>query len=120
MMGGRSQDSETNTYKVVVVSSDDAPGATTDGAAPADDDSNLPKMAYHKVTVEVTDVDEDGSVSLSALAAPGGRCLTSPPLKPMTTPPDEGHQDASTAQINGQVEVGAVLGHGRPLDPDLR
>ena len=54
-----------NTYNVVVVSSDDAPGATTDG--------NSPKMAYHKVTVTVTDVDEDGSVSLSGPPAPGGR-----------------------------------------------
>ena len=56
-----------NTYKVVVVSSDDAPGATTDG--------ELPKMAYKKVTVEVTDVDEDGSVSLSTLQPQAGIAL---------------------------------------------
>ena len=45
----------TNTYKIVVVASDDAPGA-----------GDMSKMAYHKVTVTVTDVDEDGSISLSA------------------------------------------------------
>ena len=46
------------TYKMVVVASDDAPGA---GTAPG-----RIKMAYKKVTVTVTDVDEDGSISLSA------------------------------------------------------
>ena len=55
-MGGTT----TNTYKVVVVSSDDAPGAMTAGEAMS------PKSAYHKVIVMVTDVDEDGSISLSA------------------------------------------------------
>ena len=73
-MGGPSG-SETNTYNVVVVSSDDAPGATTDGEVPANDGSNLPKMSYHKVTVEVTDVDEDGSVSLSTLQPQAGIAL---------------------------------------------
>ena len=72
-MGGTTN---TNTYKVVVVSSDDAPGATTDGMAPATDGSNLPKMAYHKVTVMVTDEDEDGSISLSALQPQAGVALT--------------------------------------------
>ena len=47
-----------NEYKVVVVASDDAPGAGTG--------RNVIKMAYQKVTVTVTDVDEDGSISLSA------------------------------------------------------
>ena len=46
-----------NTYKVVVVASDDAPGA---GAGDAT------KMGYKKVTVNVTDEDEPGMVSLSA------------------------------------------------------
>ena len=47
-----------NTYQVVVVSSDDAPGATT---------PNHPiRMAYKKVTVTVIDVDEDGTVSCRA------------------------------------------------------
>ena len=44
-----------NVYNVVVVASDDAPGA-----------GDMSEMAYHKVTVTVTDVDEDGSISLSA------------------------------------------------------
>ena len=65
MMGGGDGNPQLNTYNVVVVSSDDAPGATTDGEIIGAD--NLPKMAYHKVTVTVTDVDEDGSVSLSGL-----------------------------------------------------
>ena len=47
-----------NVYKVVVVASDDALGAGTD--------PNPIKVDYHKVTVIVTDVDEDGSISLSA------------------------------------------------------
>ena len=40
-----------NVYKIVVVASDDATGAAL--------------KDYHKVTVTVTDVDEDGSISLS-------------------------------------------------------
>ena len=52
--GGIANDS--NTYNVVVVSSDDAPGA-----------GDMIMMDYHKVTVTVTDVDEDGSISLSTL-----------------------------------------------------
>ena len=43
-----------NVYKVVVVASDDATGAAGDI-----------RKAYHKVTVTVTDVDEDGSITLS-------------------------------------------------------
>ena len=50
---------KTNTYNIVVVASDDAPGA--DGTA-----DSVSNPAYHKVTVMVTDVDEDGSISLSA------------------------------------------------------
>ena len=90
---------ETNTYKVVVVSSDDAPGATTDGEVPAEI-SNLPKMSYHKVTVEVTDVDEDGSVSLSTLQPQAGIALN----VAGTADDDDAaaalkDQDASPAQI---------------------
>ena len=70
-MGGTA----TNTYNIVVVASDDAPGATTDGEVPAADNLNLPNMTYHKVTVEVTDVDEDGSVSLSTLQPQAGIAL---------------------------------------------
>ena len=47
----------TNTYKVVIVAADDAPGAVE-----ADDE----KKTYYKLTVMVTDMDEDGMVSLSA------------------------------------------------------
>ena len=42
-----------NVYKVVAMASDDAPGASGN-------------MAYHKVTVQVTDMYEDGSISFSA------------------------------------------------------
>ena len=61
-----------NEYKVVVVASDDAPGA-----------GDMSKMAYHKVTVTVTDVDEDGSISLSALQP-----QVEVPLKATLTDPD--------------------------------
>ena len=44
-------------YKVVVVASDDAPGAV----ATADEEKT-----YYKLTVTVTDVDEDGMVALSS------------------------------------------------------
>ena len=84
-MGG---DTNTTTYNIVVVSSDDAPGATTDGMVPAI--GNLPKMAYHKVTVTVTDVDEDGSVSLSGLQPQAGVAFTA-------TLKDD---DAADTQIN--------------------
>ena len=61
MGGGTSDDS--NTYKVVVVASDDAPGAAVvDGA-------DVRKKAYEKVTVMVTDVDEPGMITLSAQQA---------------------------------------------------
>ena len=49
-------------YKIVVVASDDAFGAAVD----VDNGGNDIRMkAYHKVTVTVTDVDEDGSITLS-------------------------------------------------------
>ena len=51
-------DDNTNTYNVVVVASDDALGAGTD--------DNPVRMAYKKVTVMVTDVDEMGMITLSA------------------------------------------------------
>ena len=53
--GTAASEGNNNTYIVVVVASDDAPSA-----------GDMSKMAYHKVTVSVTDVDEDGSISLSA------------------------------------------------------
>ena len=90
-----SVDSADRTYKVVVVSSDNAPGAQTT-AMPI-------MMAYHKVTVMVTDVDEDGTVSLSALQP-----QVDVPLNTAGTTDNSGDdaaatlkdQDASMAQIN--------------------
>ena len=58
-MGGGTSATATNTYNIVVASSDDALGAGT---------SDMPiRVSYYKLTVLVTDVDEDGSISLSAL-----------------------------------------------------
>ena len=47
-----------NTYKVVVVASDDAVGA-----------GDMINVSYEKVTVMVTDVDEPGMITLSAQQA---------------------------------------------------
>ena len=69
MMGGGTAD-DSNTYNVVVVSYDDALGATSSPSPITDEtDENRVdrKPAYHKVTVMVTDVDEDGTVSMSGL-----------------------------------------------------
>ena len=49
-----SEPKDSTTYKVVVVASDDAPGVTGR------------KMGYKKVTVNVTDVDETETITLSA------------------------------------------------------
>ena len=67
MGGGTSNDS--NTYKVVVVASDNAPGAGT----PED---NPIMMGYKKVVITVTDVDEPGVVTLSSLQPQVGVDLT--------------------------------------------
>ena len=57
-MGGGTADNS-NTYNIVVVASDNAPGAgTTD---------NPIMMGYKRVVIEVTDVDEPGVVTLSSL-----------------------------------------------------
>ena len=56
-----------NVYRIVVVASDDAPGA---------DGNDSREKAYHKVTVTVTDVDEDGSISFSAQQPQVGVALT--------------------------------------------
>ena len=56
-MGGGDGD-ESNTYKVVVAASDNAPGAGTE--------DNSIQVAYKKVTVTVTKVDEPETVTLSA------------------------------------------------------
>ena len=73
-MGG---DANTNTYNVVVMASDDAPGVTGR------------KMEYHKVRVTVTDLDEDGTVALSALQPQVGVALTA-----TLTDPDSRSEDA--------------------------
>ena len=57
-----------NEYKIVVVASDDAPGAGTE-ASPTE-------MAYKKVTIMVTDVPEPGIVTLSSLQPQVGAPLT--------------------------------------------
>ncbi len=58
--GLASEANNTNTYKVVVVASDDPTGAGTDGAQAGI------KMGYKKVTVNVTNVDETETITLSA------------------------------------------------------
>ena len=76
-----------NTYKVVVQASDDAPGAVAPGA----DADDMIKVAYEKVTIEVTDEDEDGSISLSAVQPQESRMLTATLID----------DDATPAQIDG-------------------
>ena len=73
-----------NTYKVVVVAADDAPGAVVANDV---DDS---KKTYHKLTVMVTDEDEDGSISLSTQQPQVDVALTATLTDPdsrITTPP---------------------------------
>ena len=73
-MGGNDN---TNTYNVVVVVSDDAVGAgdkNGDGSIGVDETDS--KKAYHKVTVNVTDVDEPGMITLSAQQAQVNVLLT--------------------------------------------
>ena len=59
-----------NTYKAVVVASDDPTGAGTDGEGAGI------MVGYKKVTVNVTDVDEPGMVTLSAQQAQINVALT--------------------------------------------
>ena len=58
--GSAIADGNTNTYRVVVVASDDPDGAGTDGAGAGI------MMGYKKVTVTVTDVEETETITLSA------------------------------------------------------
>ena len=62
MGGGTGGTGTSNSYSIVVASSDDVPGAALNN----DDAMPYVQVAYHKVTVNVTDEDEDGSISLSA------------------------------------------------------
>ena len=64
--GGQNGDS--NTYNVVVVASDDAPDA--------DVSADAPKMGYKKVTVNVTNVQEAETITLSARQAQVAVALT--------------------------------------------
>ena len=73
-----------NVYKVVVVASDDATGAAVNDA-----NVDITMKDYHRVTVTVTDVDEDGSITLSNRQPQMGAELTA-------TLAD---QDTTTAQI---------------------
>ena len=59
-----------NVYNIVVVASDDAPGATGE------------RMGYKKVVVTVTDVDEPGMVTLSSLQPQIDVGLTADPTDP--------------------------------------
>ena len=68
--GQAKTDGNTNTYRVVVVASDDPTGAGTDGEGAGI------MMGYKKVTVNVTDVDEPGMVTLSAQHGQVGVALT--------------------------------------------
>ena len=72
-------DEDDNIYRVVVVASDDAPGA-----------GDMIKMGYKKVVVEVTDVDEPGVVTLSSLQPQVGADLTA------TLDAPEQHEDTTT------------------------
>ena len=68
---------ENNVYNIVVVASDDALGAGTTG--------NPTGMAYKKVVVTVTDVDEPGMVTLSSLQPQVGALLTATLTDPEAT-----------------------------------
>ena len=80
MGGGTPGDS--NTYNIVVVASDDAPGA-----------GDMIKMGYKKVTVMVTDVDEPGVVTLSSLQPQVGTDLTATLVDPEVPSPSVSGND---------------------------
>ncbi len=70
-------DTNTNTYKVVVVAADDAPGAgDRDGSGSIGGTETDSNKAYKEVTVNVTDVDEPGMITLSAQQAQTNVLLT--------------------------------------------
>ena len=80
-MGGGTED-DSNTYNIVVVASDDAPGA-----------GDMIKMGYKKVTVMVTDVDEPGVVTLSSLQPQVGTDLTATLVDPEVPSPTAADND---------------------------
>ena len=63
-------------YNIVVVSYDDAFGATSSPLPVTGETRVNRNAAYHKVTVKVTDEDEDGSISLSGLQPQAGVAFT--------------------------------------------
>ena len=96
-------DENTNTYNIVVVASDDAPGA-----------GDMSKMAYHKVTVTVTDVDEDGSISLSAQQPQVGVGLTA------TLTDQDARSDATMPIIKAEWTWERAPADGWALDSNPR
>ena len=89
-------DGNTNTYRVVVVASDDPTGAGTDGAG----DGIM--MGYKKVTVNVTDVEETETVTLSAQQGQVGVELTA-------TYNDLDRERPSTAILMWQWHLGGPI-----------
>ena len=71
-----------NEYKVVVVASDDAPGA-----------GDMINMGYKKVVITVTDVDEPGVVTLSSLQPQVGADLTATLVDPEVPSPTVADND---------------------------
>ena len=97
-----------NEYKVVVVASDDAPGAGT------------PIMGYMKVVVEVTDDDELGMITLSSLQPQVDAVLTATHADPEVDTPMitwkwEKSQDMSSWTA---VTIGVAAATYTPLETD--
>ena len=83
-MGGGTGD-DSNTYNIVVVASDNAPGAGT---------TEIPiQMGYKRVVIEVTDVDEPGVVTLSSLQPQVGAELTATLVDPEVPSPTADNND---------------------------
>ena len=93
-----------NEYNIVVVASDDAPGAgTTDDPI---------EMGYKKVVVTVTDVDEPGMVSLSSLQPQVGvelmATLTDPAVEPAQINAAEWKWEKSRSRTSGWTAIGGT------------
>ena len=99
-------DSNTNTYKVVVVASDDAPGAVVND-----------QKAYKKVTITVTDMPEPGIVTLSSLQPQVGTALTATLADPEVDSPDHTWKwEQSRSRTSGWTAIGG--GIAAELMPD--
>ena len=102
----------TNTYKVVVVASDDAPGAVVIG------NQDACNKGYKKVVVTVTDVDEPGMVTLSSLQPQidvGADSRPSPTPKFRTSPP--AMLPGSGRSPGAELRVGTALAAGIRVQP---